>query len=83
MTKENFIEMWEMLPDKKRVKFLRQQAKENFDPKFELTIDNDSVFLTFNDEEDYDERTILSFDEFGYHLLVDVFNAVGIPADFC
>lgn len=43
-----------------------------------VVIDNDSVWV-----EHIDGTYIDSFDKFGYHLLVDVFNYFGINARYC
>lgn len=45
---------------------------------YEVIVDNDSVWI-----ENYDGEYVDSFDNFGYHLLVDVFNHFGIEARFC
>ena len=44
-----------------------------------VTVDNDSVWVSKKSDDEF----YISFDKFGYHLLVDVFNYFGIEADYC
>jgi len=81
MTKEKFIEAWNDMDDELRVRWLVKIKDNQNNPEYEIRIDNDEVYLTFTEEEDYDEPSILSFDNFGYHLIPFIFSAIGIKSD--
>jgi hypothetical protein len=49
--------------------------------KYRIVIDNDSVWVENKTDEDAD--TVHNFDEFGYYLLKQVFEQLGLDADFC
>ena len=51
---------------------------ENKD-KYYITVDNDSVWV----EKKGDPEFMVSFDKFGYHLLVEVLNYFDIDTNYC
>jgi hypothetical protein len=75
--------MWANMSDDDRLTILFD--KSNGWPDHTIRIDNDSVYVTFEDEDpeemDYDV-TILNFEEFGYSLLQKVFTQIGLKAEF-
>jgi len=73
--------MWEQMDDKGRVLFLIEKKKKI--PLYVIEVDNDSVFLSFDEEYDKDDPIVLSFDGFGDELLVSTLQAISLPADFC
>ncbi len=79
MAKNTFIEKFESLNDRERFEWLINDY-DGIVP-FTINIDNDDVFINFDDEVDMDDPTILSFDEFGYELLPDLFKAVGLKGE--
>lgn len=48
--------------------------------RFRVVIDNDSVWV---EDKTNDDKEIHSFTEFGYYLLAQVFEHLGLDADFC
>jgi|AntRauTorcE11897_2_1112592.scaffolds.fasta_scaffold13382_2 hypothetical protein len=54
---------------------LLKMAKKN---NYEIVVDNDSVWVLNKNGEYID-----SFDKYGYHLLVEIFNYIGIDARYC
>ena len=81
MTKEKFITAWDDMDDEMRVRWLAKIKDNQNNPEYEIRIDNDEVYLIFMDEIDMDEPTVLSFDNFGYHLIPFIFTAIGIKSD--
>ena len=84
MTKEEFIHKWECCDNQDRGRW-----GIVFDYKDELkrigakvNIDNDAVFISFEDEEDIDEPTCLEFDEFGYDALFELLKSQTINTDY-
>jgi hypothetical protein len=49
--------------------------------KYRIVIDNDSVYVL--DKTDEDADTVHNFDEFGDYLLKQVFEHLGLDAEFC
>lgn len=82
MNIEEFENHWNAMSDDLRIKFLVKHKSNLKLPKYKINVDNDSVFLTFIDEEDFEYPTILDFDSFGYELLNTIFNSIGIESDF-
>jgi len=78
MNKEKFIETWETMDDEMRCRWLSKISEQKYIPEYKIEIDNDCVFLSFNDEVDYDDQTKLYFNNFGYYLLPYLFKAMGI-----
>jgi hypothetical protein len=50
-------------------------------PSFKINIDNNSVYLTFDDEADLDEPMILKFEGFSNSLISSLFQAIGFKAE--
>jgi hypothetical protein len=80
MTKEKFIKTWNELDDEMRVRWLAKIKDNQNNPESEIFIDNDEVILCFTEKYVSDDRTILSFDNHGYHLLEIMFKAMGLKA---
>ncbi|MCK5538842.1 MAG: hypothetical protein KAI79_18595 [Bacteroidales bacterium] len=80
MTKEKFTQKWDGKNDQERIQFLIK--RKNKTPEFRVEVDNDDVSVIFIADENEDTIS-LSFNEFGYHLLVESFQAIGINADYC
>jgi hypothetical protein len=80
LTKEQIHKRWNNYTDFNRIEFIK--LKIDLFPPFKINVDNDQVYLTFNDEVDLDEPMILDFDEFGHRLIPTLFQAMGIKADF-
>ena len=72
MEKEEFIEIFRSMTDYERFDFLIDS--DYIFPEFKISIDNDSVFITFIEDQYLDDPVILDFDEFGYNLLNEVLN---------
>ena len=76
MTKKTFIEKWDEKTDKERLKFL---VKKNGDFKFRIEVDNDVVIVIIGEG----ENDWVEFNEFGYDLLVQIFQFMDFDADYC
>ena len=52
--------------------------------RFKIVIDNDSVWVE-DKTKDYEKEEVIihQFTEFGYYLLKQVFEHLGLDADFC
>lgn len=85
LTIKRFAEIWEQGTDQERCIWLYTHRNSLRFPKYKINVDNDSVFISFDEHEAYggdeDNPTILEFDEFGYHLIPHLFGAMGIEAE--
>ena len=82
MTREKFIEAWKQMDDEMRVRWLIKIKDNQNNPEYSIAIDNDDVYLVLLEEDDFeDDVEILHFDEFGYHLILDIFRAIGLKAE--
>ena len=57
-------------------KELFEMLKEN--DNYHVGVDNDYVWV-----EDKNGKFVESFNKYGFHLLVEIFNFIGIEADYC
>ena len=74
-TKEKIKKKWKNIGnDKYRVEWLR--TEKDLIPEFTIHIDNDLVYVSFTDEDG-----CLIFDKYGYELLEDVFNSIGLNSE--
>ena len=73
----DFVTRWGNSTDVERFVALKEYKNEL--PDFKVNIDNDAVFVTF--DEQADEPITLDFEEFGYVLLTELFNFSGIKAE--
>jgi len=71
ITVKEFKELWDTKTDEERIILLQKNPL-----KYTINVDNDSVFVSFENNE-----SICYFDEFGYHLLVVLFNTFDINAE--
>ena len=83
-TLKNYIKYAENLrelSDIDKLKYLVElKNSEKLPEEFEIKIDNDDVYIFFGYDEN-DDNIGCSFDEFGYHLLPDLFNFIGLYSD--
>ena len=70
------------LSDTDKLQYLIEMRQKHQLPEdFEIRIDNDDVYIFFGYDKN-DDTVGCSFDEFGYHLLPDLFNFIGLNSDF-
>ena len=66
--------------DKQMLEMLLQDKGE----RYRVVIDNDSVWVVDKTkDEEKEDVTVHNFTEFGYYLLKQVFEHLGLDADFC
>ena len=87
MTKEELINKWEWCqnmdnPDSVRWGIVFDYKDELKRIGAKVNIDNDDVFISFEDEEEMDEPTCLLFDEFGFYALFELLKSQKINADY-
>ena len=76
MKLEKFETIWNEMSDDLRCRFLYKHRNSMKLPEYQINVDNDCVFLSFEDSE-----TTLDFDEFGYNLIPIIFNSMSLSAD--
>ena len=60
-------------------KAMMEKLMEDAGKKYLIFVDNDDVSVSIKET----GEVVHSFEEFGYHLLVEVFQFLGLDAEFC
>jgi len=79
--KKEFMKKFNEKNDAERIQWLMEKGEEF--PDYTINLDNDIVFITFNDEGDSEDPIILKFNNFGNVLLRNILrDALKLPSEF-
>ena len=73
------VDHWNLMDDKGRIQYLMKNKK--FLPEYTINVDNDNVYVSFPPKNEEHDPLTLHFNEFGYYLLVEVLQEIGLPAE--